>query len=63
MRSQRSTKRRYCFWNQAKVHSAWNRNIGVGSWVMRSFKTVVFAGGLDEAREQFAGAYDILKRA
>jgi hypothetical protein len=30
---------------------------------MRSFKTVVFAGGLDEAREQFAGAYDILKRA
>ncbi len=25
MRSQRTTKRRYFFWNQAKVRSAWNR--------------------------------------
>jgi hypothetical protein len=25
LRSQRTTKRRYCFWNQAKVRSAWHR--------------------------------------
>ena len=25
MRSQRTTTRRYFFWNQAKVRSAWNR--------------------------------------